>query len=160
MFILHLWITENQEQSHIQSCDLSQPHGQEEHTCAAVWAHTTGQHTPKKEPQSDFITFSSAFYNNKKKKANEPNQKPPWYILGCSKARTLFHPNVSLKPREQSHLPGMSRWHPEEERETEKRKNSSWEKLGISARNFSPYNYLGRITAELEKRSNQKPLPA
>lgn len=68
MFILHLWITENQEQSHIQSCDLSQPHGQEEHTCAAVWAHTTGQHTPKKEPQSDFITFSSAFYNNKKKK--------------------------------------------------------------------------------------------
>lgn len=89
-----------------------------------------------------------------------PFQVQPVKKLGTFQAiaRTniFSHTNISLKPREQLCLARVITQHPEGEREAERdRKNSSREKLGKPEKDFSTYNHLGRIMADLYKRSNQ-----
>lgn len=135
MFILHLWVTQGIESKAVLNpVAWDRTHGQEAHECKNT-SHTNTHHQHLS-------------------KCNLHNNKNTSHILRHCKNKHFLHTNLSLKPRGQSCLAGMITQHPGGDREAEQEKNSIREKLGKPAQSFSLYNYLGRMMAELYKKSN------
>lgn len=140
MFIFHLWITEGIENKAALSCGLRQD--------TWVWAH--GQAWEQSCSTDTHLRWSCEGISP------PPFQAQAVKLWAIMRANIFSLTNTSMKCREQSCLAGMITQHPEGGREAEwDRKNSSREKLGKPAQNFSSRHYLGRIMAVLYKRSNK-----